>query len=746
MDRFGWMNKAADGTGKTNSKRKSSSSDSENSPEPMKPTEKKQQKAGNPVTSQKSLRHSPSLGNTSLHKASTNSKGYNKIVQDDDGTKKDNTIDSQIDSLNSRIDVSTPQTFAFKRQVTDAPNSGAPDSRDRDSVPQKSLYQLPRQSALGPAIPNFEATNAPFNPYQNQAETDKNLEYGMTLNLSAEMDPNAPPPQNTMPVSSAIREFNEVSPIGTAHNTVDYGKGPKKGIAGLPTILLNNATSAPRHSNTNSLLIKEMSGMEQSRQSQMNTLNPQMDYMSLNVQEQGIQPRPRKSSVSAMDVTNNSMISDKKHDFMDIVKNAQDKDKNKKGVMNTPDKNTIILPGYTKYIIDEDNNLQNWMPKFSEEDIKEAFTTLDLKKAGYITAEDLTFYLNDVLGEGATDAEIEEMIRMLDYQGMQRVRYDEFLKMATGKSISPIGQAYPPTMELFNKKAANQNEDSQQQPMKFELNLKHITDNQGLASGGMLHRPHAEPPRLMTTGDVNREGNHFMNTLATEKRPQGHQTEKYGGPQTDKHGGNGAYTEKHGDQTGKRGTDATKHQKTPAGGNMARSSMSKSSHKVEKAENIKYFMKNLNIEDQMFHKFIDRIKHMKQIEFESYSYDNFIKFFDADNDEFSKVVFEYLAGKGDNKGLDLRKFLTALIPFLECKIEDKLDYAYRMYDTEQNGYILLEELNEIFKVFQITEEPAKVEKKLTAILQKKSIALDEFISKEDFFTVSKIYPSLFGNN
>ena len=61
-----------------------------------------------------------------------------------------------------------------------------------------------------------------------------------------------------------------------------------------------------------------------------------------------------------------------------------------------------------------------------------------MNKKKFITSQDLAFFLN-VLEADATDAEIDEMIRMLDYEGTGRVYYQEFLKLSTGKSLNPIG-------------------------------------------------------------------------------------------------------------------------------------------------------------------------------------------------------------------------------------------------------------------------------------------------------------------
>ena len=54
-----------------------------------------------------------------------------------------------------------------------------------------------------------------------------------------------------------------------------------------------------------------------------------------------------------------------------------------------------------------------------------------MNKDGALTSEDLTFYL-DLIGEKATEEEIDEMIRMCDIDGNGDVKFEEFLKLASG--------------------------------------------------------------------------------------------------------------------------------------------------------------------------------------------------------------------------------------------------------------------------------------------------------------------------
>lgn len=46
------------------------------------------------------------------------------------------------------------------------------------------------------------------------------------------------------------------------------------------------------------------------------------------------------------------------------------------------------------------------------------------------------------------------MIKMCDADGNGEVSYDEFYKLASGQSLAPIGQAYPPTAEMKKRREA----------------------------------------------------------------------------------------------------------------------------------------------------------------------------------------------------------------------------------------------------------------------------------------------------
>lgn len=93
---------------------------------------------------------------------------------------------------------------------------------------------------------------------------------------------------------------------------------------------------------------------------------------------------------------------------------------------------------------------------FSEAEIREVFDTLDVYNKKYLTNSEVSMFL-EIMGEEAKPEEINEMIRMCDAEGNGRVYFSEFLKMAQGKSLAPIGMALPPMLNMLEKKNLDPN-------------------------------------------------------------------------------------------------------------------------------------------------------------------------------------------------------------------------------------------------------------------------------------------------
>lgn len=91
---------------------------------------------------------------------------------------------------------------------------------------------------------------------------------------------------------------------------------------------------------------------------------------------------------------------------------------------------------------------------FTDDQIKDAFFTFDMSGNGFVGASEIRFVL-DALGESVTNEEIDEMIRLIDFDGDGQVNYKEFYKMACGDSMAPLGAALPPPKDMKEVKNMN---------------------------------------------------------------------------------------------------------------------------------------------------------------------------------------------------------------------------------------------------------------------------------------------------
>jgi len=99
---------------------------------------------------------------------------------------------------------------------------------------------------------------------------------------------------------------------------------------------------------------------------------------------------------------------------------------------------------------------------FSDEEIKQAFDTFDLDKNENVGAMEIKHIL-DVIGEQATDEEIDEMIRMCDTDGAGQVTFEEFSKLMK-QPAPPV----PPAPPSHGKKSALRRNVSLAAPMPGE--------------------------------------------------------------------------------------------------------------------------------------------------------------------------------------------------------------------------------------------------------------------------------------
>jgi len=359
---------------------------------------------------------------------------------------------------------------------------------------------------------------------------------------------------------------------------------------------------------------------------------------------------------------------------------------------------------------------------FTQSEVEEAFKAFDLDNNNYVGASELRQVYSS-LGEDVTDEEIDEMIGMVDGDGDGQVSLSEFSKMifryaamASEPQETETKEQDREQEEEYSSDESNAADDEPSQTME-----RVASKGAGSAAsppGALLART-ATPARSSSPQSPN-----DVTPLAPTpaRAAASHPASTPSSPVA----------------SASRAADALA---------AARLVLPK----ADRRSDLKSSMETLGLSNQQFD---DLSRKFERVDRDKSGHIDYAEFCARLEMEPSNPVVERINGPSwanaaiaipdnDRSGqIDMREFLVGISSFLDASKDDRIKFAFQLFDEDKSGNISKAELLKILKANYLASSEQQVAKKADAIMRQADKDGDGQISYEEFVSVCKRFPNL----
>lgn len=322
----------------------------------------------------------------------------------------------------------------------------------------------------------------------------------------------------------------------------------------------------------------------------------------------------------------------------------------------------------------------------SKDEIRQAFREFDLDRNGYVGAAEIAHVLSS-MGEKVTDDEIDEMILMADTDGDGQVSFEEFYKLMQHLSGAPMA----PPRGGYNPRGGAV---------------------MGGARGGQ--QQYGQPPNMQ----LNRGG---------------YSQQGYGGPP-----GGGGY--------GMSGGGGYAHSDPSYGQGMNQSTgvgfsaPQGGSGGGSAAHDLESFQRSQGLSTEVLKDIYKKFLESDKDGSGRVDVNEFVRMLRVDRTPFVERLFSMF--DSDRTGLiDVKEFIVGMSNVGSEARENKISFAFSIYDLDGSGYIDASEMRKIIRATNLSTDK-QVERKVEWLMRQCDTDGDGNISFEEFTQLSKKFPNI----